>query len=38
MAIVNPIDYSGGSGFLQGLKAYGGMQEIQQARMANEQA
>lgn len=38
MAIVNPIDYSGGSGFLQGLKAYGGMQEVQQARMANEQA
>lgn len=38
MAIVNPIDYSGGSGFLQGLKAYGGMQDVQQARMANEQA
>lgn len=38
MAIVNPIDYSGGSGFLQGLRAYGGMQDVQQARMANEQA
>ncbi|WP_312412258.1 phage DNA ejection protein [Pseudescherichia sp.] len=38
MAVVNPIDYSGGSGFLQGLRAYSGIQEVQQARMANEQA
>lgn len=38
MAVVNPIDYSSGSGFLQGLKAYGGMQDVQKARMDNEQA
>ncbi|PPE57089.1 phage DNA ejection protein [Pectobacterium brasiliense] len=35
---IGPIDYSGGNGFLQGLRAYSGMQEVQQQRMQAEQA
>ncbi|MBC3251215.1 phage DNA ejection protein [Serratia fonticola] len=38
MAEFNPIDYSGGNGFLQGLQTAGAYQQVQQQRAAAEQA
>lgn len=38
MAIVQPIDYTSGSGFAQGLQLKGLQDEVQQRAMANEQA
>lgn len=36
--MVDPIDYSGGNGFLQGLQTAGAYQQVQQQRAAAEQA
>lgn len=36
--MVNPIDYSGGNGFLQGLQTAGAYQQIQQQKAMAEQA
>lgn len=38
MAIVQPIDYTSGNGFAQGLQLKGLQDEVQQRAMANEQA
>ncbi len=38
MAIVQPIDYTSGNGFAQGLQLNGLQDEVQQRAMANEQA